>query len=53
MTSGSASFFILADIPQKLPSAIVDGLESRQRTIGSAWSSDETALESRLGSCPI
>src|SRR5438034_8881868 len=34
-------------------SAIVDGLESRQRTIGSPWSSDGSALESRLGSCPI
>jgi hypothetical protein len=27
---------------------IVDGLKSRQRTIGSAWSSDGSALESRL-----
>jgi hypothetical protein len=37
----------------RVRSAIVDGLESRQRTIGSAWSSDGSALESRLGSCPI
>jgi hypothetical protein len=34
-------------------SVIVDGLENRQRTIGSAWSSNGSALESRLGSCPI
>ncbi len=34
-------------------SAIVDGLESRQRTIRFPWSSDGSALESRLGSCPI
>jgi hypothetical protein len=37
--------------PDKLRSAIVDGPESSQRTIGSVWSSDENALESRLGSC--
>ena len=40
--------------PEDHPEASVCRLlESRPRTIGSDWSSDGSALESRLGSCPI
>lgn len=53
MTSGAARFFVRAAMSARVAVGMVDGFESRQRTIGSAWSSDESALESRLRSCPI